>query len=104
MKRPDNLTFYRLDFLRAALQIKGAAIGEIDTILAMIESLAPRDEFAKWNKQLDEPELRVLSLMLQPKGAQLADTVISKFFQQLVTGMKITSVEIEGFRKKLKLN
>jgi hypothetical protein len=52
MKRPDNLTFHRFDFLRVALQVKGAAVDEIDTILAMIESLAPQDEFAKWNKQL----------------------------------------------------
>lgn len=102
MKRPDNLTFYRLDFLRAALQTKGARVDEIDTILAMIESLAPPDAFAKWNKQLDHRELQALGLMLQPKGASLADTVISGFFHQLTAGMKITPTEIEEFRKKLR--
>jgi hypothetical protein len=51
-----------------------------------------------------EQGLKVPSLMLQPKGAQLADTVITEFFQQLVTRMKITSVEIEEFRKRLGLN
>lgn len=84
--------------------MKGAAVAEIDAILAMIESLAPPDEFAKWNKQLDEQGLKVLSLMLQPKGATLADTVITTFFQQLVTHFKIAPVEIEEFRKKLGLN
>lgn len=103
-KRPDPHTFYAIDFLRVALQQKGAPVPAIELILSDLERFASPDKFARWNRVLDVREKQVLGTMLTPEGAPLCDVAIKKMFDDIVKHFGLKAEEIVLWQERFKLN
>lgn len=101
----DPHVFFKVDLLRAALQQRGASVSEIDLLLAQLEKAASSPEaFKKWNTQLDERGIQVLSMMLTPRGAPLVQHLLDGFLKEMMTRCNISSEEVEQFLRSINLN
>lgn len=101
----DPHVFFRIDLLRAALQQRGASVSEIDLLLAQLEKTASSPEaFKKWNTQLDEEGIQVLSMMLMPRGAPLVQYLLDGFLKEIMTRCKISREEVQQFLRSINLN
>ena len=88
--------FRKIHIIQVALQQKGAPPGAIQDMLAKFESMAKSPEdFEKWNEELDEKGIQVMTMMLQPGGEDLCDTALQTMFDAIVTHYGITQAELE---------
>ena len=91
-------TFHRIDFFRAALQVRGASVLEIEETLAGIRKLGG-DKFDAWNRPMTEQDQRVLAMMLGPQGRILAVQLLDGFKKEVVTRWGISPEEMNQFIK-----
>lgn len=85
--------FYRIHLIRAALQVKGALMPEIELITAGIEKLGgPR--YSEWNKLIDAEELKLLTSILGENGEPYANLVIDGFLSRMKSQFNISNEEI----------
>lgn len=99
----DPFLFHRIDFLRVALQIRGAKPLEIDYYVASLKTLArsPQD-FDQWNCKLDEKETQLLGFMLTPGGEEVAVELIATFCNTIVSRFNITPEEMEAWWRPIR--
>jgi hypothetical protein len=97
--------FYRMDFVRVALQQRGAGVKEIDFFLASLEKASSSPEaFKAWNRKLDDKEVKVLALMLTPSGRPLVQALLDGLLQETMTRLNISAKDIEEHLRSIGLN
>jgi hypothetical protein len=101
----DPHVFFKVDLLRAALQQRGASVSEIDLLLAQLENAASSPEaFKKWNTQLDDKGIQVLSMILTPSGAPLVQHLLDGFLKEMMIRCNVSSEEVQQFLRSINLN
>lgn len=96
--RQNMSSFYRIDFFRAALQVRGASAFEIEHLLDGIRKLGG-SEFEAWNHPMNEEDEKVLALMLGPEGSSLAVYWLEGFKTEMLRHYGISLEELEKWLK-----
>ncbi len=93
--------FFNIHLIQASLQTLNVPMDEIEKFLTMFESLSASPEaFARWNTELDEKGIRVLSMILDTNGKKLAQACLQSLFTSFVNHYQITDREIAAEIKR----
>lgn len=96
-------TFYRIDFFRVALQVRGASPVEIEQALLGIEKMAKSPAaFTGWNQKLSEKEVRLLGFILTPEGEPLSLKLLKNLVENFKFHFGVTDLEFEAWIKPIR--
>lgn len=86
-------TLHRIDFFRAALQVRGASPVEIEHILAGLRKMGGA-KFDAWNRPMTAQELSVYAMLSGPHGPALAVELLDGLKKKAVSHYGISDEEI----------